>query len=85
MDVSPSLILALIWLIAANVAAMIPSRDQHRARARLLIGVGLPLLVWVFVQNGPWIGLLVLAAAGSVLRWPLFFLLRWMRARFREG
>lgn len=78
---TPSLTLALVWLLAANVLALIPSRDHHWTRAYVLIGVGVPLLGWVVLQNGPWVGLLCLAGGASVLRWPVIYLWRWVRAR----
>lgn len=73
-----SLIAAFVWLIAANVAAMVPSRDNHWRRAYVLIAVGVPLLGWVTFENGPWIGLLCLAAGASILRWPLRYFGRWI-------
>ena len=76
---SLSLVLALLWALAANVLAMIPSKDNHWTRAYILIGIGIPLLGYVTYENGPWIGLLVLAAGMSVLRWPVRYLLRWVR------
>ena len=81
---TPSLVFACVWLVAANVLAMIPSKDNLWFRAYVLIGVGIPLLGWVTMQNGPWIGLIVLAAGASVLRWPVIYLTRWFRARFKE-
>lgn len=78
---TPSLILALVWLLAANILALIPSRDNHWTRAYILIAVGVPILGWVVLQNGPWVGLLVLAAGASVLRWPVIYLWRWVKAR----
>ena len=80
---SLSLALALVWLVLANVAAMIPSRDNHWARAYALIGVGVPLVGWVTWVNGPVVGLLVLAAGASVLRWPLIYLGRWVRRQIK--
>lgn len=74
-----SLILALVWLVVANVAAMFPSKRSHWPTAYVLLAIGLPLLVWVFMQNGWLIALTVLVAAGSVLRWPVLFLWRWLR------
>lgn len=74
-----SLILALVWLVAANVLAMIPSRDNHWSRAYALIAVGIPLVGYVTYENGPVWGLLVLAAGASVLRWPVIYLTRWLR------
>lgn len=83
---SLSLILACLWGIAANVLAMTPSRDHHWRRAYVLIAIGVPLLGYVTYQNGPLVGLLVLLAGMSVLRWPVIYLGRWVRRRFRpEG
>lgn len=72
-----SLVLAAVWALAANVLAMLPSPDNHWRRAYILIGLGIPLLGYVTVQNGPWIGMAVLAGGMSVLRWPLICLARW--------
>lgn len=76
---SVSLILAAVWLLVANVAAMFPSKDNHWKLAYGMIAIGVPLLGWVTYQNGPWIGVIVLVAAASVLRWPLLYLGRWLR------
>ncbi|SEM53467.1 Protein of unknown function [Loktanella fryxellensis] len=77
--ISLPLVMALVWLIAANVAAMLPGRNQHRRRAMALLAVGLPLLVWLTVDQGPLLGLLFFAGGASVLRYPLLHLLRWLR------
>ena len=82
---SGSLILACLWGVAANVLAMTPSRDHHWRNAYVLIAVGIPILGYVTWQNGPWVGLLVLAAAMSILRWPVIYLTRWMRRRIGRG
>ena len=74
-----SLILVCVWALVANLAAMIPSRDNHWTRAYVLIALGIPLVGYVTWQNGPWIGLLVLAAGMSLLRWPVVYLTRWAR------
>ncbi|MCX7644679.1 MAG: DUF2484 family protein [Rhodobacteraceae bacterium] len=72
------LILAFLWMIAANVIAMIPSRRNHWPQAWALIAAGLPILIWVTAENGLAVGLLVLAAGASVLRWPLRFAWAWL-------
>lgn len=82
---SLSLILAFVWLVVANVLALIPSRDNHWQRAYLLIALGVPLLGFVTWQNGPTIGIVVLIAGVSVLRWPVIYLGRWLKARFPGG
>lgn len=76
-----SLALAGLWGLLANVLAMLPSKDNHWRRAYFLIAVGVPILGYVTYQNGPWIGLIVLAAGMSVLRWPVIYLGRWVRRR----
>ncbi len=74
-----SLVLAAAWALIANVLAMFPSRDNHWRNAYVLIAVGIPILGFVTYENGPWVGLIVLVAAMSVLRWPVIYLLRWLR------
>lgn len=72
-------ILGLGWLVLANVAGMIPARDNHWARAWALIASGLPLLGWIWWEAGWLAAALFLAAGASVLRWPLRHLARWLR------
>ncbi|MFW8594752.1 DUF2484 family protein [Cribrihabitans neustonicus] len=77
-----SLILAAVWALAANVLAILPSRDNHWTRAYVLIAFGIPLLGYVTYENGPWWGLALLLAGMSILRWPLIYLGRWLRDTF---
>lgn len=77
------LVLACLWLVVANVAALIPSRDHLWSRAYALIAVGIPLLGWVTWVHGPVVGILLFAAGASMLRWPLIHLGRWLRRRIR--
>lgn len=79
-----SLILAALWAVAANVLAMLPSRDNHWRRAYVLIFLGIPLLGYVTYENGPVIGLLVMLAGMSMLRWPVLYLGRWMRRKLEK-
>jgi len=76
---SLSLILACVWALIANVLAMTLSKDYHWRNAYILVGIGIPLLGFVTWQNGPWIGLVVLVAAMSVLRWPVIYLGLWVK------
>ena len=74
-----SIALVAMWAIAANVTAMLSTRDQHWTSAYVLIAIGIPLLGYVTWQNGPWIGLIALLAGMSVLRWPVIYFGRWLR------
>ena len=78
---SGSLLGALIWLLLANVMAMIPSHDNHWQRAYFLMAVGVPLVIWIVMQNGWIFGLMFIAAGASVLRWPVIYLVQWMRGK----
>lgn len=64
-------ILGFIWLVAANVIGMFPSRRNHWPAAYVLIAAGIPLLGWITYTSGPWFGLFFFAAGASILRWPL--------------
>ena len=79
---SAALICAFLWLIAANLIAMLPSRDKHWRAAYGLIALGVPILGWVTFTGGPLWGLAVLIGGASVLRWPLVYLWRWARRQF---
>lgn len=70
---------ALIWLIAANLIGMLPSRDHHWRNAYALIAVALPILIWLAYAKGLLWALAFLLAAGSVLRWPVIHLWRWIK------
>jgi hypothetical protein len=78
-----SILLACLWAIIATLIAVLPSRDHHWRAAYWLIGFGIPILGWVSYQNGPWVGLIVLAAGASILRWPLIYLWRRLRGNRR--
>jgi hypothetical protein len=79
MSANLAMIAAFLWLIAANVIGMMPSKDHHWSNAYKLIAVGVPILIWVLWTNGfLWAGLFFLGAA-SVLRWPLAYLVRGLR------
>lgn len=79
---SLSIILAAAWAIIANLIALVPSKRNHWPQAYVLIAVGVPILGYVTYENGPLIGLLVLAAGMSILRWPVYYLWLWIRKQF---
>jgi hypothetical protein len=47
----------------------------------VLIAIGVPLLGWTTYEAGPYVGLALLAAGASILRWPVVFFWRWLRGR----
>ena len=73
------LTLGLLWLITANLTAMLPTRDHHWRAAYFLMALGLPLLIWIETTHGALITGAYLMAAGSILRWPVYFAWRWVR------
>lgn len=74
-----SLAAACLWCIAANLIAMLPTRDHHWRAAYALMTLALPILLGLGWQQGWWAALVFLVAAGSILRWPVYFALRWLR------
>ena len=80
-----SLILACLWAILANVIGMLPAHKSHWPAAYVLIALGVPLLGFVTYENGPWIGLIALAAGASVLRWPLLYFGRWIKGKLTKS
>jgi len=76
-----SLTLAFLWVIIANISAMIPSKDNYWTRAYFLIGVGVPLLGYVTYESGPVWGLIFLLAGSSMLRWPVIHFGRWVKQK----
>ncbi len=82
---STPLILACIWAATANLIGMFPSKHHHWPAAYALIALGVPILAWVFLEDGWIIGALVLMAAASVLRWPVRYLFRWIGRGLARG
>lgn len=75
------LILMGLWVVLAFIMAAFPSRDNHWRRAYILTGIGLPLLIWITWQHGALLGLIGVVIGGLVLRWPVYFLWRWIRRK----
>ena len=81
---TPPLIAAALWALVANLIAMTPSKRGHWPAAWALIATGVPILGWVTYLHGPLVGLIVLAAGASVLRWPAIYLWRWLKRAVRR-
>ena len=78
-------ILIGLWVVLAFALSALPSRDNHWRRAYVLMGLGIPLLVWLFWYEGPAMGLIGLAVGASVLRWPVYFAWQWVKKRLGAG
>lgn len=80
-----SLLLSCLWIVAANVAGLLPSRRGHWPAAVLLIVTGIPILGLVTWQHGPVAGFIAFGAGASILRWPILLGLARLRRRRRDG
>jgi len=78
-----SLTLAASWVIIATFLAFLPMRLQY-APGLVLLVLAVPLLVFVAIQHGVWIVLLVLAGFASMFRRPLAYLLRHLAGRIKR-
>ncbi len=76
-----SLLVLCLWLVVANVAGMLPSKNSYWRRAYVLMALFVPVLAYVFIENPWWVGALAVLAAASVFRWPLIYALRWMKRK----
>jgi uncharacterized membrane protein len=73
-----------LWVVLAFAMAILPSSDNHWRRAYILIAIGVPLLVWIVWQHGVLLGLFGLGVGCLVLRWPVYFLWRWLRNKIQR-
>lgn len=78
---SLSFTLACLWVVAACVAGLLPSKRSHWPAAYALMAAGVPVLGFVAYQHGLWGVAVCLIAGASILRWPVIYLVRWARAR----
>lgn len=78
---SGSVIAALVWMVVVNLRAMFPSKDNHWKFAYGMIAIGVPILIWVFIDHGPLVAGVLLLGAMWVMRWPVIYLSRWVRRK----
>lgn len=77
---TPSLILACLWALAATATAFLPYRRQFPPGIVLLV-LAPVLVVWIGHDYGVWVALLGLAAFASMFRRPLVHLARHLAGR----
>ena len=76
---SAPVLLACLWCILANVIAILPSKHHHWPSAYVLMTFGVPILGWVYWNDGLIMGLIFTVAGMSILRWPVRYLARWVK------
>ncbi|MCG6902228.1 MAG: DUF2484 family protein [Rhodobacter sp.] len=72
---SPPLIIASLWVLAATVTAMLPMRLQY-APGLVLLAAAVPLLIWIGYDQGAWVTLFAFLAVLSLFRRPLAYFAR---------
>ncbi|MFV1877052.1 DUF2484 family protein [Nioella sp.] len=83
-DMTISLTLACVWVVAAAIVAFLPMRMQYVPGLTLLV-LAVPLLVYIGIQHSFWVVLLAVMGLVSMFRRPLWFLGRHLWGRLREG
>ncbi|SHH74438.1 DUF2484 family protein [Cognatishimia maritima] len=78
---SLSIVAALIWMLIVNIRAMFPSKDNHWKFAYAMIALGVPILIWVYLDHGLILAAVLLLGAMWVMRWPVIYLSRWIRRK----
>ncbi len=76
---TPSLVAAFVWLLVANLRAMFPSKDHLWKFAYVMIGLGIPILIGVAIQNSIWLALVLLGMGAWIMRWPVIYFWRWIK------
>jgi hypothetical protein len=81
-----ALVALCLWVVLAWVLMVSLTSKQSWPAAYCLIAGGLPLLAWLWVEQGPLFVVVGAAVMATVLRWPMIYLGRWLRSlpgRFR--
>ncbi|WP_299349828.1 DUF2484 family protein [uncultured Shimia sp.] len=78
---SLSITLALLWMLAANIRAMFPSKDYLWRFAYGMIAIGVPILIYLWWEHGIWLALVFFFAGAWMMRWPVLYTWRWIKAR----
>jgi hypothetical protein len=73
--ISPPVIAACLWVLAATVTAFLPYRRQYPPGVTLLM-LAPVILIWLGVRHGLWITLIGALGFVSMFRNPLIYLTR---------
>ena len=78
-----SAIIAILWVFAATITALLPMKHQYKPGVTLLVAAPF-LIVWIGYDYGWFFGVLGLAAFVSMFRNPLIYLYRRARGEHPE-
>ncbi|KJZ20519.1 DUF2484 family protein [Loktanella sp. S4079] len=76
-----ALICVGLWWVMAIVMRLLPTTDNHWTRAYILIALGIPLVIWVWIAFNPLVAFFVFLSGCSVVRWPIYYFYLWLRRR----
>ena len=80
---TPSIITAAFWVLAATATAMLPMKHQYKPGITLLVAAPF-LIIWLGYENGWWLSALATLAFLSMFRHPLRYLLAKARGQQPE-
>jgi len=72
---TPSIITAALWVLAATATAMLPMRLQYRPGLALLVAAPF-LILWLGYENGWWVSAAAALGFVSMFRNPLRYIWR---------
>ena len=78
-----SLIIAILWVFAATITALLPMKHQYKPGVTLLVAAPF-LIIWIGYDYGWFFGVLGLLAFASMFRNPLIYLYRRARGEHPE-
>lgn len=78
-----SFLLLCIWALTANIIALFPSRHHHWPAAYALLSISIPLMGYVFYQNGTLLNIAAALIWASTMRWPLLYGYNWIKRKLK--
>jgi len=80
---TPSIIIAILWVLASTATAMLPMKRQYVPGVALLVAAPF-LIIWLGYENGWWLSVVAGLGFVSMFRNPLRYLLAKARGKNPE-
>lgn len=80
---TPSLIIACLWVIASAIVAFLPMKRQYYPGITLLVAAPV-LIIWLGYDFGWWVALIGVFGFVSMFRNPLIYIYRRLRGEHPE-